>query len=256
MTIRVAQIKIYPAKGDLEANHTRLLSVLQDLIQHEPDVVITPECFLDGYVVTEEDVTRETLLQYAIVPEQSPYAHDVATWAAQNNAWVIFGCTRRATRGAYNTALVFNRAGQWVGTYDKIHWQTHDKKFQPGQHLPIFESDFGPFGVMICADRRWPETVRTLVLKGARVIFNPTYGMHDEFNLHMMRTRSYESEVFIAFTHPGQALVTGPKGQVLTNNTDTECTFAISDLDLSDVDAVRTAEHSHLKDRRPDVYDL
>ena len=48
--------------------------------------------------------------------------------------------------------------------------------------------------------------MRTLALKGARIIFNPTYGMHDR---HMMQTRSYESEVVIAFCHPAQSLVTG-----------------------------------------------
>ncbi|MBN1876360.1 MAG: hypothetical protein JXA33_19200 [Anaerolineae bacterium] len=63
-----------------------------------------------------------------------------------------------------------------------------------------------------CADRRWPETVHTLALQGARVIFNPIYGMHNDLNRCMLRTRAYESEVCIAFTHPGQALITGPRG--------------------------------------------
>jgi N-carbamoylputrescine amidase len=142
-----------------------------------------------------------------------------------------------------------------AGLYDKVHCQTHDQKYLPGQSLPVFQSDFGPFGVMICADRRWPETVRTLALKGARVIFNPTYGMHDERNLHMMQTRSYESEVFIAFTHPGQALVTGPKGQIVCNEVSPAKPFVLSQIDLSEVDQIRSAEHSHLQDRRPDVYE-
>ena len=66
-----------------------------------------------------------------------------------------------------------------VGSYDKTHCQNTDAKYLEGRSLPVFQSDFGTFGVMICADRRWPETVRTLAAKGARVIFNPTYGMHD-----------------------------------------------------------------------------
>ena len=92
---------------------------------------------------------------------------------------------------------------------------THDFKYTPGKNLHAYESDFGSFGVMICADRRWPETARTLTLQGARVIFNPTYGMHDDLNLCMMKTRSYENGIFIVFTHPGQSLITDPKGATL-----------------------------------------
>ncbi len=254
MRIRIAQVKVYPLKGDLDGNHTRLLRVLEMIASHSPDVVITPEGFLDGYVATASYVTKETIAQYAIDPVRSPYVSDIATWAAHYNAWVVFGCARRESEDVYNTALIFDRAGEWVGTYDKVHCQTHDKKYRPGQSLPVFQADFGPFGVMICADRRWPETVRTLVLQGARVIFNPTYGMHDERNLHMMQTRSYESEVFIAFTHPAQALVTGPKGEIVLNEVSENVSFAITEIDLAEVDVARAGPSAHLRDRRPDVY--
>lgn len=114
--------------------------------------------------------------------------------------------------------------------------QAHDLKYLPGQSLPVFSSDFGLFGVLICADRRWPETVRTLALKGARIIFNPTYGNHSERNLHMMQTRSYESEVFIAFSHLTQSLVTAPQGEIVLDERSPELAFAMSTIDLSRVD--------------------
>ncbi|MCM8757318.1 MAG: carbon-nitrogen hydrolase family protein, partial [Candidatus Omnitrophica bacterium] len=152
--------------------------------------------------------------------------------------------------------LIFNRTGQLIGWYDKSHCQTHDKKFTPGESLPIFSGDFGPFGVMICADRRWPETVRSLALKGARIIFNPSYGMHDQRNLEMLKTRSYESEVAIVFTHPGQALITGPSGEVISFNQSGCQPLVVTDLDLTAVDRIRSGECSHLRDRRPGIYFL
>jgi predicted amidohydrolase len=256
MTLRIAQVKVYPQKGNLEANHERLASVLGQLAEHQPDVVITPECFLDGYVVTEEWVTVDNLAEYAIVPENSRYVSDIARWASQTRAWFILGCTRRAEEGMYNTALILDRSGRLAGVYDKVHCQTHDRKFRAGSRLPVFGSDFGPFGVMICADRRWPETVRTLALDGARIIFSPTYGMCNALNLHMMQTRSYESEVWIVFTHPGQALVTGPRGEVLTDERAENVPFVVSEIDLGEVDQVRTGPSAHLRDRRPEVYRL
>ena len=255
MKIRLAQVKVVPVKGGLEANHRRLMRVLAELAGHRPDVVVTPEGFLDGYIATEEEVTRQNIGRYAIDPGASDYVREAAAWAARHRSWLILGCSRMTLEGVTNSALILDRAGELAGVYDKVHLQRHDQKYVAGRALPVYPSDFGPFGVMICADRRWPETVRTLVLKGARVIFNPTYGFHDEKNVRMMCTRSYESEVWIAFTHPEQALVTGPQGEILLNETSPEATFAVCELDLDAVDAVRAQESSHLKALRPDLYE-
>jgi len=156
--------------------------------------------------------------------------------------------------GTYNSAIAIDRAGTIVGSYDKVHCQTHDLKYQAGNSLPVFESDFGAFGIMICADRRWPETVRTLAVRGSRIIFNPTYGMHDQRNMRMMQTRSYESEVYIVFCHPWQSLVTDPRGEIVVNNEERDDRLTICEVELSLVDKVRRGASAHLKDRRPDLY--
>ena len=252
--VKLAMIKTYPDKGNLEGNHQALMRILKEVALNKPDVVITPECFLDGYVVTEESVSADQLRAFAVIPEESPYVAEVQAYARDHHCWVIYGLSRLAPDGVYNSALVIDREGRIAGIYDKTHIQTHDIKFQRGADLPVFSSDFGIFGVMICADRRWPETVRTLAIKGARILFNPTYGMHDERNLHMMQTRSYESEVFIAFAHPGQSLVTGPGGEVLCNNQDDEQRWTLCEVDLSQVDIVRSSKSGHLRDRRTDLY--
>ena len=253
--IKVAQIKVVPKKGELESNHRLLMAVLRDLGKGPGvDVVVTPEGFLDGYVSTEEQVTADTMIQYAIDLKASPYVQAVAEWARKNHCWFVLGCTRLENACAYNTAAIIDRQGQLVGSYDKLHLQKHDHKYRPGNQLDVYESDFGPFGVMICADRRWPETVRTLALKGARVIFNPTYGMHNDLNLALMRTRAYESELFIVFTHPKQTLITDPEGNVVTNDEHVSHRYVVTEIDLAAVDARRASPMGHLKDRRTDVY--
>lgn len=230
------------------------MAILDEIAQTRVDVVVTPECFLDGYVAVEDNVHAQHMPQYAIDPLTSAYVDSASKWTAAHSAWLILGCSRKSQAGVFNTALILDRNGLLRGAYDKVHCQTHDKKFVSGGALPVFDSDFGPFGVMICADRRWPETVRSLALQGARIIFNPTYGMHDERNLSMMQTRSYESEVFIAFTHPRQSLLTDPTGKIVCNETDRKAHYALCEIDLSEADAVRGGASAHLRDRRPDVY--
>lgn len=254
MQIRIAQIKTQPAKGDLDANHSVLMTLLREIGGEKADVVVTPECFLDGYVATEPSVTPADLRRYAIDPSGSQYTRAVAGWARENKTWVIFACSRLIESGVCNSALVYDRTARLVGWYDKTHCQTHDGKFVPGKALSVFESDFGPFGVVICADRRWPETIRSLALQGARIVFNPTYGMHNDLNLAMMRTRSYESEVFIAFTHPQQALITDPYGEVAHNETSDAVRWTVCTVDLSAADRARSTPSAHLRDRRPELY--
>lgn len=254
--IRLAQIKVYPVKGDLDTNQSRLLEILREVESFKPDVVITPECFLDGYISTETFVTRDNIGEYAIDSNKSSYVDAIFEWAKRNNSWFIYGATRLSEGGVYNSAFIVNRLGDRVGIYDKVHCQNHDEKYIPGKSLPVFQSDFGLFGVMICADRRWPETVRSLALKGARIIFNPTYGAHNTLNEHMMQTRSYESEIFISFTHPEQSLVTGPEGEIINNEKSADVNFTITEIDLAKSDCAREKGLAHLKDRRPDIYSL
>jgi omega-amidase len=252
--IRVAQIKVYPVKGRMEENHKKLMDILNNIEKNEDvDVVVTPEGFLDGYVSTEKSVTKKDMVKYAIDPLSSKYTRAVSKWAGKNKAWFIYGCTRKAEDGVFNTALIYNRKGRLVGMYDKLHLQTHDHKYTPGKHLLVYNSDFGPFGVMICADRRWPETSRTLTLQGGRVIFNPTYGMHGDLNLCMMRTRSYENGIYIVFTHPGQSLITDYRGAVVCNNVDEGKDYTVTKVDLSKAPANKGG---HIVDRRTDVYKL
>ena len=84
--IKVAQIRVYPDKGALKTNHAKLMEILGEIEKDcEVDVLVTPEGFLDGYVVTEKSVTREDLVGYAINPEDSEYTLAISDWARRTN---------------------------------------------------------------------------------------------------------------------------------------------------------------------------
>ena len=107
------------------------MAALSEISHFQPDVVITPECYLDGYIVTEDSISKEGLVEYAVNPEKSELVQETSTWAEANNSWLILGCMRKTDTGVYNSALIFNRQGNLVDIYDKTHCQRHDKKFLP-----------------------------------------------------------------------------------------------------------------------------
>lgn len=136
-----------------------------------------------------------------------------------------------------------------VGKYHKTHLQNHDQRFAPGQDLPVFELIWGRAGIVICADRRWPESMRTLRLKGAEICLMPTYGMRHLENEWWMRTRAYENQMFVCFTHPQVALITNPGGGIAAKLESNRPDVLVHEVDLSEVD-----DGNHLAHRRPELY--
>lgn len=249
--VRIAQMRGVPEKWNLDANFALFLELVDRAAASNPDFFITPEGWLDGYAAPDKASTRERILGIAQDLNTSPYLEQVAAKAREHGFYICFGFTSLEGGKAFNASGLWGPEGQLVGVYHKTHLQNHDLQYDPGEALPVWPTPWGPVGMMICADRRWPETVRTLRLQGARLILNPTYGFHNDLNLAMLRTRAYESQCFIAFTHPKQSLVTGPKGDVVLNESPEEPGLSVCEIDLS-----RAKEDNHLRDRRPELYGI
>ena len=247
--VRLALMHGVPEKWNVEANFAVFLEVIERVGPGEADFFITPECWLDGYAAPDKESTPERLRTVAQDLETSPYLERVGEEARKRGMFICFGFTSLEDGAIYNAAGLWNRDGQRAGVYHKTHIQTHDRQYSLGQALPVWPTPWGPVGIMICADRRWPETARTLRLQGAKLILNPTYGFRGDFNEAMMRTRAYENQCYIAFTHPAEGLVTGPKGAVVAKEEADNPGVMICEVDLS-----RAKDDNHLRDRRPGLY--
>ena len=240
--LTLALMQTVPEKWDLEGNFEVFLRLLDDA--DGADMFVTPECWLDGYAAPDKESTPEKLRAVAQEPGKSAYLERVAEEARKRSMYICFGFSSLEDGKVYNAAGLWDRAGNLVGVYHKTHLQTHDLQYAPGQDLPVWPTPWGPVGIMICADRRWPETARTLRLKGAKLILNPTYGMHHEANEWWMRTRGYENQCFIAFAHPNVGFVVHPKGTIAAKRD--ECPGVLRcAIDLS-----QAKEDNHLRDRR------
>lgn len=81
----------------------------------------------------------------------------------------------------YNTALLFDRQGAPVGSYDKLHPyspELNEEGITPGTRVPVFKTDFGTVGVMICYDSWFSDVAQLLSLKGAEIILFPNAGYY------------------------------------------------------------------------------
>jgi len=247
--VRLGVFTAMPVKWDLEANWLAFQRTVEKHAADRIDLVITPECFLDGYAASDKDWTADRFARIAQDPATSPYIARLRAMAEKHRMTILFGYTEKRDGKYYNAALMVDRDGRTVGQYYKTHLQEHDLRFAPGVDLPVFDTAWGKMGTLICADRRWPETARVLRLKGARITLIPSYGMWHIDNEWWMRTRSYENENFLAFSHPNVAFVTDPKGAVIAKLQSNVPSMLVCDIDLSQV-----TDHRHLKDRNPALY--
>ncbi|GMU93838.1 MAG: nitrilase [Candidatus Hydrogenedentota bacterium] len=247
--VRIALMRAVPEKWEVEKNFQVFLRLIETASQQRADVFVTPEGWLDGYAAAHEASTPDKLHTIAQPLESSAYLREVSEQARSRSMMICFGFTSLENGKLYNSAGLWGEDGRLIGVYHKTHLQKHDLQFSPGESLPVWRTRCGILGIMICADRRWPETARTLRLRGARLILNPTYGFHGEFNEAMMRTRSFENQCFIAFAHPSESLVTGPDGKIILKETGETPGVAVCEVDLS-----RAKNNNHIEDRRPELY--
>jgi len=240
--VTVGLVKAVARWGKPDRNLALLERATRGLEAARLDILVTPECFLDGYMVRDRKrCTRAKLKACAVSGPADERVRRAARVARSLGCYMVFGASELGSDGRFrNMAYLLDRRGEHVGTYQKVHT---DRRYEPGGELPIFPTDFGVIGIMICADRRWPENARVLRLKGAELILNPTWGFYGDLNTAIMRVRAYENGVPVCFAHPRQALRPG---------------VLVHEVDLKgNVPATNTPDRasSHpVQNRRPDLY--
>ncbi|HPE74656.1 MAG TPA: nitrilase-related carbon-nitrogen hydrolase [Draconibacterium sp.] len=211
--IRLALMQTIPVKWELETNFNTFLKLLDDA--KDADIFITPECWLDGYAASDSNSTPDSLKNIALDIKSSPYLKRVSGEARKHKMFICFGFTSLEDGKIYKTTGLWNKSGKLIGIYHKAHLRNHDLQFEEGEGLPVFETQFGKVGCMICDDRQWPEMLGTLKLKEAKLILNPTFGIHHMENELWMRAHSYYNQCYIAFVHPNVGFVVGPNGELI-----------------------------------------
>lgn len=170
---RFALLRAVPKKWDLDANFKVFLDAVEMASRRKASLLVTPECWLDGYASPDKDSTPERIRAIAQPLETSLYLKRVSESAREHRMFVCFGFTSLENGRAYNASGLWNVSGERIGVYHKTHLQDHDLQYAAGESLPVWETPRGPVGMMICADRRWPETVRVLRLQGAKLTSKP-----------------------------------------------------------------------------------
>lgn len=262
-SINVAQFDL--ARENVGQNIRKIGRLLSGL---KADLTVLPELSNSGYLYE----SPEALRPFAESQDGSgPFLQALRALAAQTGGLIVSGYAESAGEDLFNSAAAISAEGV-VLNYRKTHLFDQEKQlFKPGDTgFPVLAWRGVQIGVMICFDWIFPESARTLALKGAQIIAHPA-NLVLPYCQNAMVTRSIENQVFTItanrigseklgatqLTFTGQSQVTNPAGKVLFRGPAAKPTVHVVEID-PDLALKKDLNPNNdlFADRRPDLYKL
>lgn len=262
--MRIAFIQYDVKFGDPEWNRGKMAEMLAAA---HADLVVLPELATSGYLFTSKE-------EAAGLAESLDDGPAVGIWrriAAERNMHIVAGIAEKAGDDVFNSAVLVRPTGG-IDVYRKTHL-FHEEKlwFTPGDSgFNVFDVGDARVGMMVCFDWIFPESCRTLALKGADIICHPA-NLVLPYCQDAMITRCLENRVFSVTANrfgterregkehifTGRSRIVSPFGQVLAEGPEREDSIEVVEIDPTQARNKALGEHNDLfKDRRPDLYEL
>lgn len=276
----VGVVQMGPCTESIAENVERGVRLVEQAAARGADLVVLPETFSTVFFAVDARASFDCYFE--TVP--GPTTERLGDVARTRGCAIVAGIAERTEAGRYhNSAVVIDSRGNLVGRYRKLHLPlmvtpperaTYEASyFSPGDlGLPVFDVDGIRLGVVICYDRHFPETFRTLAMRGAEMVAVPTAartwcaGWRSEIWECLLRTRAYENGIFVAAANRageengtaylGDSMVVSPRGgTVLARSAPDDLdTVVVAECDPGEVRAFRQ-EVPFRRDLRPDVYE-
>jgi len=158
---------------------------------------------------------------------------EMQAMAKKYGIWLLPGSIFEKSNGKiYNTSTVINPKGEIVTRYRKMFpFYPYEVGVTPGTEFCVFDvPEVGRFGVSICYDMWFPETIRTLVSMGAEVILHPTMSgtIDRDIELSIVRAMASVNQCYFFDVNgldtggTGRSIVCGPDGLVIHQSEGTE----------------------------------
>ncbi|HWA86458.1 MAG TPA: carbon-nitrogen hydrolase family protein, partial [Opitutus sp.] len=258
--IRIATTRIMPMTVRTVANNMKLAADMFDRIGPEkPDVVLFSET-LPG-----RSTRLPTAEKAQTIP--GPYTNILSERAKKYHCYAIASLLERDGDLFYNTAVLIDREGRIVGKYRKVHLAMAESEagLTPGNDFPVFETDFGRIGILICWDNWFAESARILRLKGAEILFFPLAGDGSEQHWDAVsRARAMDNGLFFVSsgTVSDASRIITPNGDVVAEARG-DFAYVLAEVDLNQEwrlkylsfdHATGEAKSVYFTERRPETY--
>jgi N-carbamoyl-D-amino-acid hydrolase len=270
----------------------RLIELLATAYQQGAGLVVFPELALTTFFPRWWYQDADPALDAWYETEMpSPDTKPLFEEAARRRTGFCLGFAERTPEDRrFNTSILVGPDGEEIGRYRKIHLPGHaeHEPWRRFQHLekryfergdlgfPVYEGFGGRVGMLICNDRRWPESYRMLGLRGVELVcigyntpfHNPPAPDHDrygDFHNHLvMQSGAYQNGTFVVgvakagteegVDHIGGSCVIHPSGTILAQCTSLADEVCVATIDLDDCHSYKSTVFDFTRHRQPDLY--
>lgn len=238
-------------RRNLAENLQAMLAILDRAAAASPDLIVFSETFYDRGIYSPQTIP-------------GPLTQAIAEKAKAMSSYIVLCLNEKEGDLFYNTAVLINRLGEIVGTYRKTHLPLIEAEegVTPGDELPVFETDFGKIGILICWDQCFPDAARILRLQGAELIVISTIGDAPV----QSRARAADNGIHVVVAGddgPRPSRIINPLGEIIADIDNTQDAICLAEVDLgkpcyvhwmSVGDAKGEPRSLYMKERRTDLY--
>jgi predicted amidohydrolase len=295
LTVAAAQMGPVQRDDSRESVVERLLVMLRDEHAHGVELVVFPELALTTFFprwfvddISEADHWYERSMPNAVTQPLFDEAKRLGIGFCLGYALVeteADGTVRR-----WNVQTLVERDGSIVATYKKTHIPGHehhepDRPFQHAERyyfepspegFGVWRAFGGLMGMMICNDRRWPESYRVMGLQGVEMILcgyntpihyvpDPSQDILQGFhNSLVMQSGAYQNGTWVVGVAKGgveegvdslgQSAIIAPSGQIVAQAFTTGDELVIARCDLDWCYRYKGTLFDFDRYRRPEVY--
>lgn len=246
----VAAVQMAVEPWDADATVAKMERIAARIVHGFPwvEMLVFHELAPSGVVQFDRAPTRAQL-ERVRGPVPGPLTDRLSAMAARLGRWLVPGSLYETDGDAvYNTALAIAPDGEIRARYRKMFpWYPFEADTSAGEDYGVFDvPNVGRFGLSICYDMWFPETVRTLAWMGAEVILHPTMTPTQDRELEQVLSRAHAITNQVWFVDVngvgpwggGRSLLVDPDGRVVHQAGEGE-TFFVHRLDLDHVRRVR-----------------
>jgi predicted amidohydrolase len=261
--MRVALVQFEPVFGERDWNVERLLALCRE---NPADLYVLPELAYTGYQFVSAEETRSLADDL-----ESPRIRAFKEAARDLDAAIVFGFPEISGASVYNASLAVLPDGRSY-LYRKTHlFYKETLYFSPGDTwFVVFEFRGARVGLAICFDWFFPESFRTLALKGADIVAHCSnlvmpYCQRADF------AAAVQNRIFIAtanrvgseqrederLTFTGESVLVSPKGEYLLRGPVDGAAVLVAEIDPAQArDKLLNRYNDVFAMRRTDMYSL